>query len=180
MKRLLVVAGAVALAVVWTVGPAPAGDLKDKAETARDSAAARTERAADKAQDKAEGARDTIKDKAESARDTIKDKAHEAKVKIEHAWDRAKARTEAMNHEADVRGLQQALKDKGFDPGPIDGKLGPRTAAALRRYQQHENLPVTGRMDDRTTASLGVSSPSASPAAAPRGTTTPPARQAGS
>jgi peptidoglycan hydrolase-like protein with peptidoglycan-binding domain len=33
-----------------------------------------------------------------------------------------------------VRELQQALTNAGYDPGPIDGKLGPRTKAALRRY----------------------------------------------
>jgi len=33
-----------------------------------------------------------------------------------------------------VRELQQALTDAGYDPGPIDGKFGPRTKAALRKY----------------------------------------------
>jgi len=33
-----------------------------------------------------------------------------------------------------VRELQQALTSAGYDPGPIDGKLGPRTKAALRKY----------------------------------------------
>ena len=33
-----------------------------------------------------------------------------------------------------VRELQQALTQAGYDPGPIDGKFGPRTKAALRKY----------------------------------------------
>jgi hypothetical protein len=33
-----------------------------------------------------------------------------------------------------VRQLQQQLKQAGYDPGPIDGILGPRTLEALRRY----------------------------------------------
>ena len=33
-----------------------------------------------------------------------------------------------------VREVQQALLDAGFDPGPIDGVMGPRTKAALRKY----------------------------------------------
>jgi hypothetical protein len=33
-----------------------------------------------------------------------------------------------------VRELQQALTSAGYDPGPIDGKFGPRTKAALRKY----------------------------------------------
>ncbi len=43
--------------------------------------------------------------------------------------------------------MQQALKDKGFEPGPIDGTVGPRTAAALRGYQKAENPTLTGRRD---------------------------------
>jgi len=33
-----------------------------------------------------------------------------------------------------VRGVQQALLEAGYDPGPIDGIMGPRTKAALRKY----------------------------------------------
>jgi peptidoglycan hydrolase-like protein with peptidoglycan-binding domain len=32
----------------------------------------------------------------------------------------------------DVTAMQTALKDKGHDPGPVDGIMGPRTRAALR------------------------------------------------
>lgn len=33
-----------------------------------------------------------------------------------------------------VRELQQALQQSGYDPGPVDGIMGPRTKAALRKY----------------------------------------------
>src|SRR2546428_6181879 len=33
-----------------------------------------------------------------------------------------------------VREVQQALVAAGYDPGPIDGIMGPRTKAALRKY----------------------------------------------
>jgi peptidoglycan hydrolase-like protein with peptidoglycan-binding domain len=55
-----------------------------------------------------------------------------------------------------VRSVQQALKDKGYDPGPIDGLYGPRTRAALRDYQEHEHLSASGKMDAKTLNSLGV------------------------
>jgi len=55
----------------------------------------------------------------------------------------------------DVKRAQEALREKGYDPGPIDGVLGPRTRAALRSYQQAENLAVTGRLDPQTAAKLG-------------------------
>jgi hypothetical protein len=36
--------------------------------------------------------------------------------------------------------IQQQLSDAGFEPGPIDGKMGPRTRAALEAYQHKNNL----------------------------------------
>jgi len=33
-----------------------------------------------------------------------------------------------------VREVQQALVAAGYDPGPIDGIMGPRTKSALRKY----------------------------------------------
>jgi hyperosmotically inducible periplasmic protein len=57
---------------------------------------------------------------------------------------------------AQVVAMQQALKDKGFDPGATDGVMGVQTAAALKAYQKSENLPTTGTMDGDTEAKLGV------------------------
>jgi peptidoglycan hydrolase-like protein with peptidoglycan-binding domain len=64
-----------------------------------------------------------------------------------------------------VRAAQQALKDKGHDPGAIDGVLGTKTQAALRDFQKKEGLKESGRLDAQTMAKLGVesSSPAASP-----------------
>src|SRR5689334_19119826 len=71
-----------------------------------------------------------------------------------------------------VKAAQQALKDQGLDPGPIDGKMGPKTKAALRDYQQKQGLKATGRLDTETASKLGVEktssgSSSTSPAASP-------------
>jgi hypothetical protein len=33
-----------------------------------------------------------------------------------------------------VREVQQALTAAGYDPGPIDGIMGPRTKSALQKY----------------------------------------------
>lgn len=38
--------------------------------------------------------------------------------------------------------LQQALKDKGFDPGPVDGVIGAGSKRALRAWQRSEGLPA--------------------------------------
>jgi peptidoglycan hydrolase-like protein with peptidoglycan-binding domain len=59
-----------------------------------------------------------------------------------------------------VKAMQQALTDKGHDAGGIDGKMGPKTQAALRDFQQQEGLKATGRADADTMAKLGGSSSS--------------------
>jgi membrane-bound lytic murein transglycosylase B len=55
-----------------------------------------------------------------------------------------------------VTAIQEALKDKGHDPGEIDGVMGPRTSAALREFQTAEGMEPTGRPDPRTLTALGV------------------------
>jgi membrane-bound lytic murein transglycosylase B len=40
--------------------------------------------------------------------------------------------------------LQQALKDRGYDPGPVDGIIGAGTKRALRAWQQAAGLPADG------------------------------------
>jgi membrane-bound lytic murein transglycosylase B len=42
------------------------------------------------------------------------------------------------------KALQQALKDRGFDPGPVDGIIGAGTKRALRAWQEQAGLPADG------------------------------------
>jgi peptidoglycan hydrolase-like protein with peptidoglycan-binding domain len=65
-----------------------------------------------------------------------------------------------MNGGADseqVKNVQKALLDKGMDPGPIDGVMGPKTTAALKAFQKDQKLAESGRLDDQTREKLGVS-----------------------
>ncbi len=62
-----------------------------------------------------------------------------------------------MSSQGNVKQAQEALKDKGFDPGPIDGVMGQKTQEALRSFQQSKNLKVTGRLDSETAQQLGLS-----------------------
>jgi len=57
-----------------------------------------------------------------------------------------------------VRQVQQQLTEKGYAVGPIDGVMGPRTRAALRSYQQQNNLSGATGLDQQTLESLGVQS----------------------
>jgi peptidoglycan hydrolase-like protein with peptidoglycan-binding domain len=61
----------------------------------------------------------------------------------------------ATARDSAVTRAQEALKQAGHDPGPIDGVVGARTTAALRAYQQAQGLRPTGRLDDETLAKLG-------------------------
>ncbi|WP_420347210.1 peptidoglycan-binding protein [Pelagibius sp.] len=53
-----------------------------------------------------------------------------------------------------VRRVQQALKDRGYQVGVVDGLYGGNTRRALEAYQQSEALPVTGLPDAATVAKL--------------------------
>jgi hypothetical protein len=55
-----------------------------------------------------------------------------------------------------VRSAQETLTRKGFDVGPIDGVLGPRTAAALREFQDQQGLARSGQLDEQTLKALDV------------------------
>lgn len=53
-----------------------------------------------------------------------------------------------------VRAAQQMLDKHGLDVGPIDGILGPRTRAALRSFQQQQQLTQSGELDAGTLRAL--------------------------
>ncbi len=55
-----------------------------------------------------------------------------------------------------VRQLQQGLKEKGFDPGRIDGEFGPGTEAALLAFQKSAGLTADGICGPHTLAALGL------------------------
>jgi peptidoglycan hydrolase-like protein with peptidoglycan-binding domain len=44
-----------------------------------------------------------------------------------------------------VTRVQAALTRLGYDPGPVDGVMGPKTRIAIERYQRDHNLVVDGR-----------------------------------
>ena len=80
------------------------------------------------------------------AKDTVKDK-------MTTMTDGSDKVTGSQTH---VAAAQQALQKNGLNPGPIDGYMGPRTTAAVREFQQKEQLQVTGQLDPETLGRLGI------------------------
>jgi hypothetical protein len=50
--------------------------------------------------------------------------------------------------------VQNKLLGLGYNPGPADGIMGSKTINALKKYQQDNNLPVTGNADKVTADNL--------------------------
>ena len=65
-----------------------------------------------------------------------------------------------------VREVQRRLVARGYRPGPVDGRFGPRTRAALLWFQTKHGLPRTGRVDARGLKTLRESVPARTPATA--------------
>jgi hypothetical protein len=185
MKSLTTAVCALALGIAWTAAPATAQEttkeqaerkadqIENKAEQKADQIESDAKRKARETRAKGDAEADRVRGKTDGRSDTVGDK-------MDRAWDKTKATTREMKDKvtgderdygrasADLRSAQQALQAQGFDPGPIDGVMGPRTSAAVRDFQQKENLTVTGQLDAETRARLTAGgAPAASPASEP-------------
>ena len=54
------------------------------------------------------------------------------------------------------RVIQRGLRAQGFDPGPLDGVIGPRTRAAIQSWQTAQGLPPTGYLDESAARALSA------------------------
>lgn len=68
------------------------------------------------------------------------------------AKDSARAKGKAIS----VKRIQRALLGAGYAPGPVDGRLGQKTRAAIRSFQQDKGIDRTGVIDRATLAALGL------------------------
>jgi hypothetical protein len=53
--------------------------------------------------------------------------------------------------------LQQRLRDRGFNPGAVDGVFGENTEAAVKAFQRSVGLPDDGIVGSNTRTELGLS-----------------------
>lgn len=54
----------------------------------------------------------------------------------------------------DLKGVQQRLNNLGYDSGPESGDRHPQAIAAIKRFQEATDLPMTGENDPQTQAKL--------------------------
>ena len=82
-----------------------------------------------------------------------------------HSYDRNQAGqqgthdsgTQVSNLEKEKKkNIEQALQDKGFEPGSVDGVIDTQTQSAISQFQRDNNLPATGMVDEQTAKELGV------------------------
>jgi hypothetical protein len=178
MKKVTILACAAAVGI-WMAAPTTAQEsTKKQAEQKADRIEKQAEQKADQIErDAKEKARQTRR-QGDAEADRVRGKSDDTVGdKMDRTWDKTKAKTREMTDKVtgngpardEVRAAQKALREKGFNPGPIDGMMGPRTNAAVREFQQKENLTATGQLDRETRARLmaSASSPSASPVSGP-------------
>ncbi len=53
-----------------------------------------------------------------------------------------------------IKQIQMALRNAGYNPGKIDGKMGKQTREAIKSFQAANNLPVDGVAGKRTWEAL--------------------------
>ena len=58
------------------------------------------------------------------------------------------------SHGAEVTRLQEALRDRGFYRGPLDGEFGGGTHAAVVAFQRRNKLVPDGRVGAKTWAAI--------------------------
>ena len=58
--------------------------------------------------------------------------------------------------DATVRDAQAALNSQGYSAGMVDGRWGPSTQNAVRRFQSDRGLEQSGTLDSATLNALGV------------------------
>ena len=64
--------------------------------------------------------------------------------------------TSASASDSTVRDAQAALNSQGYSAGMVDGRWGPSTQNAVRRFQSDRGLEQSGTLDNATLSALGV------------------------
>ena len=80
-----------------------------------------------------------------------------AKKGVKPTAQTARGRRPVAANNQTILQAQQALRNNGYHLGEPDGKPGPSTTAAVKKFQTDRHLPVTGKLDSLTLGALGIS-----------------------
>jgi hypothetical protein len=64
--------------------------------------------------------------------------------------------TEKQQERLQIANVQAALLKLGYDVGKIDGKLGRKTAAAIKTFQKKQHLKVDGKISEKLLGQLKI------------------------
>lgn len=53
-----------------------------------------------------------------------------------------------------IKAVQEILAKMGYDPGPVDGLIGPGTARAIRSFEEQQKMPQKGRISGKVLQAL--------------------------
>jgi len=49
-------------------------------------------------------------------------------------------------NQRDIAFVQKELTEMNYNPGPVDGLMGKKTALAIKAFEKDQNLPITGKI----------------------------------
>ena len=91
-------------------------------------------------------------------RDPLPERVRDAVARFPRGWSAGSVAlgsgVASANGSRRVREVQRRLVRRGYRPGPVDGRFGARTRAAVLWFQTKHGLPRTGRVDARGVATL--------------------------
>ena len=67
-----------------------------------------------------------------------------------------------VDQQLNIRLIQSLLKEEGFNPGKIDGKIGARTKKAVQDFQKAHSLKADGKIGYQTLNELAIFAPAIS------------------
>ena len=97
-------------------------------------------------------AQDVEKKSVPAAQDRIPTKSSDDQALPSRA---SESKAGAAMSSQDIQKVQAALKAKGHTPG-TNGTMDDQTRDAIRAFQKANNLTLTGTVDEKTAAALGV------------------------
>ncbi|MFH1440780.1 MAG: peptidoglycan-binding domain-containing protein [Candidatus Omnitrophota bacterium] len=75
---------------------------------------------------------------------------NDLKESLRNAKEKNFSKTTSKKSKRSTRQIQTALKNAGYNPGKIDGKMGKNTRRAIKSFQKNNGIKANGKVNDRT------------------------------